>query len=214
MRILALEFSSTRRSVAIRIGSQLVGHAAQHGDHGGTLFALLHRALDQAALRREQIECLAVGLGPGSYAGIRSSIAVAQGWQLARHVHLLGIPSVESLALQAHGAGLRGRVHFLIDAQRSEYYLAAYEIGTDAVRPLRPLCLVGAAEASRAAAEGPLVVSPELAARFPGAAALEPDAAALSALAELRSDFVTGPSLQPIYLRETSFVKAPAPRAH
>jgi len=45
---------------------------------------LVERALAEAKVERGQIECVAVGLGPGSYTGIRGAIALAQGWQLAR----------------------------------------------------------------------------------------------------------------------------------
>ena len=59
---------------------------------------------------------IAVGLGPGSYTGIRAAIAVAQGWQLARGIKLLGINSVECLAAQAQAGKIFGRVNVVIDA--------------------------------------------------------------------------------------------------
>ena len=211
MKILALEFSSPRRSVAVGDGSGRTSGACEQGDRGGQPFALIERALEQASVSREQIECVAVGLGPGSYAGIRSAIALAQGWQLARRVHLVGIPSVDCLAAQAQAAGIHGRVHFLIDAQRGEFYLGIYEIGAT-VQLLEPLRLLPGAEAPLLAARGPVAVGQDLATRFPGAHVLEPDAAALCALAGPRKDFVAGEQLQPIYLRETNFVKAPLPR--
>jgi len=46
---------------------------------GGRLDVWLTPALKQAGLEREAIDCIAVGLGPGSYTGIRSAIALAQG---------------------------------------------------------------------------------------------------------------------------------------
>ena len=44
---------------------------------------MIEEALREAGLEREQIEVLAVGLGPGSYTGIRVALSLAQGWQLA-----------------------------------------------------------------------------------------------------------------------------------
>ena len=52
---------------------------------------MIESALAEAKIEREQIEVIAVGLGPGSYTGIRAAISVAQGWQLARGVKLLGV---------------------------------------------------------------------------------------------------------------------------
>ena len=71
--------------------------------------AMVAAALREAGLEREQIECLAIGLGPGSYAGVRAAISLAQGWQLALGVKLLGVRSVEAVAAQAH---MRANAHF------------------------------------------------------------------------------------------------------
>jgi tRNA threonylcarbamoyl adenosine modification protein YeaZ len=110
-------------------------------------FGMVEEALKQAGLERAQIEVLAVGLGPGSYTGTRAAISVAQGWQLARGVKLLGISSAECVAAQAQRDGIRGRAHVVIDAQRNEFYLAGYELGEDGWRETVPLRLVGLNEA-------------------------------------------------------------------
>src|SRR5437870_3795031 len=123
MKILALEFSSPQRSVAVVEGDTLKGGHQTFGVHslgcppaaprvseiietgglGTGALGMVESALRQGQLEREQIECLAIGLGPGSYTGIRLAIALAQGWQLAAgSVRLLGISSTECLVAQAH----------------------------------------------------------------------------------------------------------------
>src|SRR4051794_23641679 len=84
MKILALEFSSPVRSVAVGGDVPKHGYAEEGGSRETKPFALINAALAQAEISREEIHCIAVGLGPGSYAGIRIAIAIAQGWQLAR----------------------------------------------------------------------------------------------------------------------------------
>src|SRR5262245_46179032 len=106
MKILAIEFSSESRSVAVLDATNVLGQAAEVSSRSSQAFGLIERALEQAGLDREQIECLALGLGPGSYAGIRSAIALAQGWQMARAVRLLGLNSVDALAAQAQARGI------------------------------------------------------------------------------------------------------------
>jgi len=212
MKILAIEFSSERRSVAVLEGVKLRGAACQSAGQSTRAFALIEQALHEAGVEREAVDCLAVGLGPGSYAGIRSAIAVAQGWQIARHVSLLGLCSVEALAVQAQEKGLHGRLHFLVDAQRNECYAATYEINVGTIQLVTPLRLLTAAQAATLWQDGRAVVGPELLARYPHAEVLLPDAAALGRLAANRTDFVSGDALEPIYLRETAFVKALPPR--
>jgi tRNA threonylcarbamoyl adenosine modification protein YeaZ len=216
MKILALEFSSNQRSVAVMDAS-----APQHAmstvevlETGGREtrpFGMIESALTQAGLEREQIECLAVGLGPGSYTGIRAAIALAQGWQLARGVNLLGVSSVDCLAAQAEAEGVCGEVGIVIDAQRQEFYVAEYEITKSGCQERKGLRIVPRSEIQKRADVGQVLVGPE-ANQWPSGKVLFPRAATLAQLASGRIDFVSGDKLEPIYLRETQFVKAPPPR--
>ena len=207
MIVLALEFSSERRSVALaRDGAVLAEAVEQTGGRGTNVFALVEKVLAAAKILREEIEVLAVGLGPGSYTGIRAAIAVAQGWQLARGVKVLGVNSAEALAAQAQAEKILGRVNVAIDAQRGEFYLAMWEISATARREVAPLKIVAAAELQARLAAGDICVGPEM------KTVLLPAAAMVAQLAAGRSDFIAGEKLEPVYLRETTFVKAPPAR--
>jgi tRNA threonylcarbamoyl adenosine modification protein YeaZ len=214
MKILALEFSSPQRSVAVvhgraDAGPLCLGEAIETGGRSTNALGLVEDALRQAQLDRAQIECLAIGLGPGSYNGMRLAIALAQGWQLARPVKLLGISSAECLAAQAQAEGIFGRVEIVIDAQRNELYLAGYDLGPQARREIEPLRLATLAEAQARQQAGATLIGPEVAKWFPAGRVLFPRAATLGQLARDRTDFVAGERMEPIYLRETRFVKAP-----
>ena len=73
MKILAIEFSSDRRSVAICADGEVRSRAEETGGRTARAFNLIERALTEAKLQREDVECIALGLGPGSYARIRSA---------------------------------------------------------------------------------------------------------------------------------------------
>ena len=212
--ILALEFSSPQRSVAVAHertdgGPLSVGEAIETGARSSNALGLVEEALRQAQIERTQVECLAIGLGPGSYNGIRLAIALAQGWQLARPVKLIGISTAECLAAQARAEGIFGQVQVVIDAQRGEFYLAGYDLSPEARRETEPLRLASLPDVQQA---GGLIIGPEVTKWFPGSRVLYPRAATLVHLARGRTDFVAGEELKPIYLRETQFVKAPPPR--
>ena len=207
MIVLALEFSSDRRSAALaRGGTVLAGAVEETADRTTHAFRLVEQVLAAAKLSREEIEVIAVGLGPGSYTGIRAAIAVAQGWQLARGIKLLGINSVEAMATQAQVEKIFGRVHFAVDAQRGEFYLAAWEISEGEQKEILPLQIVPAAAMISKKNAGEICLGPEQERKF------FPTAAALAQLAGGRQDFVPSGQLVPIYLRETIFVKSPAGR--
>jgi tRNA threonylcarbamoyladenosine biosynthesis protein TsaB len=215
MKILAVEFSSQERSVAVVQGGGgstplLLGRAAEAS--GLRSLGLVEEALQYARCQREEIQAIAVGLGPGSYTGIRGAIALAQGWQLGRGVGLIGLGSIECLAARAAEKKMFGPVNIIIDAQRGEFYLARYEISPGAWREREGLRLASFSEIESLARHGERLLGPGASQWFAPARNLFPDAAVLGRLACEGRDFTPGEKLEPIYLRETAFKKAPPPR--
>jgi tRNA A37 threonylcarbamoyladenosine modification protein TsaB len=137
------------------------------------------------------------------------ALSVAQGWQLARGVKLLGVSSAECLAAQAWSEKLFGRVNVVIDAQRNELYLAAYDISSSGWKEIEPLHISALTGIPARANAGEIWVGPEVTRWLPQGKILFPSAATLGGLAAGRTDFVDGDKLTPIYLRETNFTKAP-----
>lgn len=212
MKILALEFSSARRSVAVLEGQTILAEQAEAAGETIPPLRLIEQALQSAGVERRQVECVVVGLGPGSYTGIRGAVALAQGWQLAGGVKLLGVGSVDCLAAQAQAEGIVGRVNVVVDAQRGELYLATFDIAANAVQETIPLRIVTLVEARAAVGPGGEVIGPEARRWFPNGRELCPGAAGLGRLAATQNVFVAGERLEPVYLRATSFVKAPPAR--
>jgi tRNA threonylcarbamoyladenosine biosynthesis protein TsaB len=212
MMILALEFSSEQRSVALARDGNVVSETAESGGRNTAAFGMIEKVLAEAKTGREDIDVIAVGLGPGSYTGIRAAISIAQGWQLAREIKLLGVGSVEAIAAQAQAEKIFGRVSVVVDAQRNEFYLAALEISADCVKEIEPLKIVALAEIKLRADANEILTGPEAAKWFPNGRPIFPRAAMLAKLAAGRSDFTPGEKLEPVYLRETNFVKSPPRR--
>jgi tRNA threonylcarbamoyl adenosine modification protein YeaZ len=241
MTILALEFSSPQRSVAVlasnrrdkpgeahsssvpgnlgtritRPSENVICEAIETGGQSTRAFSLIEKVLAEAKIEREQIDVMAIGLGPGSYTGIRVALSLAQGWQLASRpggIKLLGISSAECVAAQAQAEKISGRVNVVIDAQRNEFYLAAYGISADGLREIEPLRILTRVEVESRAGAKETLIGPEVTRWFPNGRMIFPRAAVLGQLALTRSDFVAGDKLEPIYLRETNFVKAPPSR--
>jgi tRNA threonylcarbamoyladenosine biosynthesis protein TsaB len=213
MTILALEFSSSQRSVAVARAGVVLAETGEAGGRATNALGMIGRVLAEAKIAREEIEAMVVGLGPGSYTGIRAAIAVAQGWQLARGVKLLGLSSVTAIAVQAQAEKIFGRVNVVIDAQRGEFYLAAYDVSTSGATEIKPLRIATLAEVQARSQAQEILIGPELAQWFPSGREIGPNAAMLARLAAERNDFTAGEDLTPVYLRETSFIKAPPARA-
>ena len=161
MKILALEFSSPHRSAALADGEQLLAEVRESGPRELGPVAMIAGVLGDAKVERGQIEAVAVGLGPGSYAGIRAAIALAQGWEAARSVVLMGMNSMEAMALHMQSKGFRGELAVVVDAHRREFYVGRYRVEPDTRTLLEPLRIVAEAELRELTSACSLVVSPD-----------------------------------------------------
>ncbi len=205
MKILAVEFSSDHRSAAVLDGERLLAEQTVTEGRDTAAVALIESSLGEAKVGRSEIECIAVGIGPGSYTGIRAAIALTQGWQLALGVKVQAIESLEALAMGEQVAGRRGEVTLAVDAQRGEFYLARFELAAEVISNLEPIRLAKRAEYDALLAAGHPVTGPGLGESFPAAEHV-------GRLAAGRSDFVQASELEPVYLRQVDFVKAPTLR--
>ena len=225
--LLAIDFSTSFRSIAImemetrRVLARVDTETGLTGPVPGAvpsegICACVDRLLDQLHLDNCQVDTLAVGVGPGSYTGIRAAIAFAQGWNLATGLKLAAVSTADALALRALRLGWRGEIEILIDAQRNEFYHAVYQTGTDAdpiPRLVKPLCIISQTEALERVKNSAQVGGPDLGRLLPEAKPLYPHAEDLAVLALERKKFIEPEAMEPIYLRPVQFVKVKNTRA-
>jgi tRNA threonylcarbamoyladenosine biosynthesis protein TsaB len=120
--------------------------AGQRPRHTARLLPLAATLLDDAGLSWSDLELIAVGLGPGTFTGLRIGIATARGLAAATGAALVGLGTLPVLAA---GAG-PGRVLAVIDARRGEVFAAGYEDGREVIAPaaLAPTALADLAAGS------------------------------------------------------------------
>lgn len=114
--------ASGPRPAAGRSASSVV--PAEPG-HAETLLGRIGAALAAGGFALRDVDLLVFGRGPGTFTGLRIGLATAKGLALAFGTKLVGVSSLEALALSAGAPGL---VAPLIDARRGELYAALYEI--------------------------------------------------------------------------------------
>ena len=125
MRVLALDTAADVGIIAItEDGRTLVEHAARIGTrHAETLLGSIEQALAVPGLTMAQIDLIAIGLGPGSFTGVRIGVATAKGLALARRTPIVGVRTTRALARGGFGA-IRVPV---VDAHKGEVFVAIYE---------------------------------------------------------------------------------------
>ena len=219
MNLLAFETSSAVGSVALETAAGVVvrdlGIPREQTER---LLAVTDELLNDARIDLGSLDGIAFGRGPGSFTGLRVSVAVAQGLGAASGVPLLPVSSLLCLAERAWQEAHCERALVCVDAHMGEVYWAITERRGGAVeivgeeRLSAPAeveapqgsewCAVGSgfaahAEALAAAARAAAKVLPEL---LPSAVALLPQA---------KRDLAAGRSTPPaaalpIYLREST----------
>ncbi len=83
----------------------------------------------QAGLTIKQLIAIAVGIGPGSFTGLRIALSYAKGVALATGCGVVGVPSLDALALCAltlPELALDATICPILDARKGEVYAALY----------------------------------------------------------------------------------------
>jgi len=129
VRILAIETSSRRGSVALLEDERLIDSLEheQPNSHAEQLLPLLERLLAKAGWPKSSLDRLGVGVGPGSFTGLRVGIALAEGLSVGLDRPLIGVGSLWAMAFAALSEGGAGPCCALLDARRDELFAAVYD---------------------------------------------------------------------------------------
>jgi tRNA threonylcarbamoyladenosine biosynthesis protein TsaB len=203
MKILALELSSGQGSIAwLEDGREPFARTfANDRKHSGLFFENLQRSIGEFGAP----DVIVVGLGPGSYAGVRIAIATAVGLRAASAAKLIGIASIRGMEPAAREYCVIG------DARRASFFFGQVYDG----RLIEGPSLHSLVELERKISESIVpVYASELLPQFPKAALAYPSAGKLAELARDKGDEIAETqSLEPIYLREPHITVAKASRA-
>jgi tRNA threonylcarbamoyladenosine biosynthesis protein TsaB len=187
----------------------LLGPSASGPRHATALLQEIERCAG-AAGGWDRVELLAVGLGPGSFTGLRIAIATARGLATSLGLEARGVCTLDALGRGIGEAGVAGERLAVLDARRGEVFAALYsEAGQRVWEPL--VCLpreleervAALAEPPRAAGSGAVRFRHELARH---GVRIEDDASpvhrvAARHLCALAAASGSGGPLAPIYLR-------------
>lgn len=201
MTILAIDTSTSRGTVALLVDGKLRLEESFTADrsHSASLFAVLERARSLAV----RIDVAAIGLGPGSYAGVRIAIAAGIGLEIGLGTRLVGLVSVAALETEA------GRYVAIGDARRDTFYFSRIADGVCVEGPL-----LATAEELRGRladlAYWPVFATTPLPAFLKAQIAL-PSAARLARRAAAEVGIIAHVDLEPLYLRDPYITQPKAP---
>ncbi|MEJ8838756.1 tRNA (adenosine(37)-N6)-threonylcarbamoyltransferase complex dimerization subunit type 1 TsaB [Ramlibacter sp. AN1133] len=130
MKLLAFDTSTETLSIALASGPgrPLLEFTGPGGAQASaTLIPAIEDLLARSGLALQALDAIAFGHGPGSFTGLRTAAAVAQGLGFGAGVSVLPIGTLLAIAEEAHGLAGVTQVVAMLDARMGEVYFAAYE---------------------------------------------------------------------------------------
>lgn len=123
--LLAIDTSAQAAGVALLHEGEVLAERIWRArtNHTVQLLPAARELLTSFAFSPEKLTAIAVAIGPGAFTGLRVGIATAKTLAWSLEIPVLGIGSLEGLALSSHGAA---RTLAVLDAGRGDWYWAMY----------------------------------------------------------------------------------------
>jgi tRNA threonylcarbamoyladenosine biosynthesis protein TsaB len=149
LRLLSLDTSGETFSLALTQGSTLVAESlsGQPRSHLVQLFPQLVVMLQQAGWSPQQLDGVAVTVGPGSFTGLRTGLLLAKSLGQSLNLPCYGVDTLEALACNLFDCP---NVVACLDARKGEVAWAHFAVQNGLARPLSPQRLDSPAEFARA----------------------------------------------------------------
>jgi tRNA threonylcarbamoyladenosine biosynthesis protein TsaB len=122
LNVLVLDTSTMCAAIGLALRSDLRYTERTDGaqKHGRDLIPCIAKILSRAGIKPAELDAIAVGLGPGSYTGLRVGVTAAKTLAYVTRAALFGLDSLEAIAWNAPDSALR--VSVVADAQRGDVY--------------------------------------------------------------------------------------------
>ena len=126
MNMLVMDTSTRRAAIGLALRSGVVFADETDGSqkHGRDLIPRIAMILARGGVEARELEAIGVGLGPGSYTGLRVGVTAAKTLAYATRAAIVGLDSLEAIAWNAPHSALR--VSVFADAQRGDVYSADF----------------------------------------------------------------------------------------
>jgi tRNA threonylcarbamoyladenosine biosynthesis protein TsaB len=127
--LLAVDTSTNQMGLALYDSAQVIGELLWHSRHYHTveLAPAVADLFARSGLKMDAIQALGVALGPGSFTSLRVGLAFVKGLALARHLPILGIPTLDVVAAAQEVRDLP--LAAVLQAGRGRLALNWYEAG-------------------------------------------------------------------------------------
>ena len=132
MKLLALDTSTEILSLAVARDGEVLAHTAAGGAQASaTLLPAILALMARAGLNLGELDAIVFGRGPGSFTGVRTACAVAQGLGFGAGVPLLPVNTLWAVAEEAREHTGARQVHAVLDARMDQVYAGRYDFDSE-----------------------------------------------------------------------------------
>lgn len=129
--IINIETSTSICSVALAKEGKVINlkECNEGANHSELLGQFVDSILKEEQLSPQNIDAVAISMGPGSYTGLRIGVSMAKGLCFGMNIPLIAIPTLKAMAY-AMAQQLQEDLYYcpMIDARRMEVYMAIFDV--------------------------------------------------------------------------------------
>ncbi len=199
MHTLGIETATAQASVALIQNGKLLAETvfSRTLGHSEKIILAIDQLLKKSKVTPQQLQTIAVGVGPGSYTGLRVGLSTARGLALTHKVPVIGIGSLDAIVSGAFSKWPKEvkTIYAAIDAKRGEFYVAEYQRKQNHFFRKGKIKLISEADLEKLKKKGALVWGPEVNGVYPSAAGVAFLAGDVAYQHKISSN------VEPIYLR-------------
>lgn len=137
MKIIGLDTTSQSGSVSLINENKILGECLFNVGprHSENVVSSLEWLLETLDTKKQEIDAVAVSIGPGSFTSIRVGVTIAKSLAYSMKIKIAAVSSLEVLAMNIPNTDLN--ICSILDAKRSEVYSAIYKYSNNRLQSVR-----------------------------------------------------------------------------
>lgn len=157
MKILAFDTATMETTCAVVEDKKVLAASSINSrlSHSETLVSMIEEMLSALALEMKDLDMIAVGVGPGSFTGLRISVVLAKIFAKTLDIPVVGVSTLAALARQVAESGI---VVPVFDARRKRVYTAQFKKEGDVLTRLTKDDAVAVDELIDSLPEGAIII--------------------------------------------------------
>jgi len=141
-KLLALDTSTNYLTVAVMDGENAIARFHKHigRNHSGLLMPTIDRLLKKSRLKPKDIDGFCIGIGPGSFTGLRIGVATVKGMAYSLNKPVMAVPTLDAIA--GNVKDFEGVVCPVLDAKKNKVYSCLYKSDGETLKRISKYLLV------------------------------------------------------------------------